>query len=856
MKKLFLSIAMLCLTLAGMAQAPARFNYQGVARDGGGNALAAQPVSLRISILDGSSSGPVLYKETQSITTNAYGLFNVQIGGGTVVSGDITAIDWSAADRFIKVEMDPAGGSSYTDLGASQLLSVPYAMYAASGATGPAGPTGATGATGPAGPTGATGATGPAGPTGPAGATGATGLTGPTGATGPTGLTGATGPAGPAGPTGATGLTGATGPAGPAGATGATGPIGPAGPTGATGPAGAAGTTFTAGTGLTLSAGVLNASTTTALWNANQLQGKGITSTLPTSGQVLQYNGTNWAPTTPSGGTTYTAGTGISISGGNVISANNLAGDVTGAPGTNTVTKIQGDPVSTTAPASGQVLQWNGSSYVPTTPAAGFTLPYTGTGTSSSTLFDITQNGSGKIAQFTRSTSGFGDAFSIYNNGSGDCINGYANGTSGAAGYFNISNAANSSNALTAGTNSSNTTAAAVYGINTGAGFGVQGYTSGTGAAGYFNGGANGYGILVPGGNVGIGTASPVARLQVAAISDTAGFFTSNSSNYLQYGILRAQYNGTNSFNNVAIYGKSAATSGYGIGVTGEGGQTGLLGKASTTGSSTVYGGRTTASGYGTVYGLNGAANNGATNYGVYGSTFAGTDAYGVYGNAFAASGNGYGVFGEAFSNTTNYGVFASGSGGTTNYGIYAQGSTYAGYFNGAIYATSASSGIKAFQIDDPRDPANRFLFHSSVESNDMMNIYNGNITTDASGYVTVTLPDYFEVLNKDFRYQLTVVGGTGFAQAKIEKEITGNTFVIRTSEPNVKVSWQVTGIRKDPVANANRVQVEVDKTGSQKGKYLNPAVYGQPASMGIGYSPRQDQHQQPPAANGQQAGE
>jgi hypothetical protein len=152
--------------------------------------------------------------------------------------------------------MDPAGGSSYTDLGSTQFLSVPYALYAETsntpGPQGPQGPAGANGQDGAQGPQGIPGETGPQGPIGLTGAAGATGATGPiglTGATGPqgpiglTGATGATGAAGPQGPIGLTGATGATGPQGPIGLTGATGPQGPIGLTGATGPQGPIGLT-------------------------------------------------------------------------------------------------------------------------------------------------------------------------------------------------------------------------------------------------------------------------------------------------------------------------------------------------------------------------------------------------------------------------------------------------------------------------------------------------------------------------------------------------------------------------------------------------------------------------------------
>jgi hypothetical protein len=115
-----------------------------------------------------------------------------------------------------------------------------------------------------------------------------------------------------------------------------------------------------------------------------------------------------------------------------------------------------------------------------------------------------------------------------------------------------------------------------------------------------------------------------------------------------------------------------------------------------------------------------------------------------------------------------------------------------------------------SFVIDHPADPANKYLYHSFVESPDMMNIYNGNAVTDSSGAATVTMPDRFESLNRDFRYQLTVIGQ--FAQAIVASEVANGSFSIKTDKPNVKVSWRVTGIRQDAWANAHRIPLEVDK--------------------------------------------
>lgn len=123
------------------------------------------------------------------------------------------------------------------------------------------------------------------------------------------------------------------------------------------------------------------------------------------------------------------------------------------------------------------------------------------------------------------------------------------------------------------------------------------------------------------------------------------------------------------------------------------------------------------------------------------------------------------------------------------------------------------------FKIDHPLDPYNKYLYHSFVESPDMMNIYNGNIVTNDSGVAVVVMPDYFEALNRDFRYQLTVIGE--FAQAIVASEMEGNHFTIKTDKPNVKVSWQVTGVRQDTFAEENRIVVEVDKEDDMKGTLL-----------------------------------
>jgi len=156
------------------------------------------------------------------------------------------------------------------------------------------------------------------------------------------------------------------------------------------------------------------------------------------------------------------------------------------------------------------------------------------------------------------------------------------------------------------------------------------------------------------------------------------------------------------------------------------------------------------------------------------------------------------------------------------------------------------TAGVKTFRIDHPLDPENKYLSHSSVESPDVMNIYNGNITTDTEGNATVVLPDYFEALNRDFRYQLTVIGK--HAHATVASEIKSNRFSINTDQPNVKVSWQVTGIRQDASARAFPNSVEEEKSETERGLFLHPEHYGYPRERGIDLTRRPDRAQDPRA--------
>ena len=210
MKRLILSlVAIATISLSSFGQSPEGFKYQAVVRDAGNLILNNQAVGMRLTIQQGSIGGTAVYTETFAITTNTYGLVNLEIGSGTTTD-DFTTIDWSAGPYFIETAVDVTGGTSYTVMGTSQLMSVPYALYAKTSGNG-AGPQGPAGNDGIDGVDGAVGATGPQGIQGIAGNDG---IDGTVGAQGPIGLTGATGATGPVGNDGAVGATGPQGPAG------------------------------------------------------------------------------------------------------------------------------------------------------------------------------------------------------------------------------------------------------------------------------------------------------------------------------------------------------------------------------------------------------------------------------------------------------------------------------------------------------------------------------------------------------------------------------------------------------------------------------------------------------------------
>jgi hypothetical protein len=499
--KLYFFAAGISLCLLASGQVPQMIDYQGLARDGAGNPIANDVISLRLSVWQGPLPGSMVYSERHTPMTNSYGLFHLMIGDGTILSGNFATIDWTTGDYWVKTEIDPNGGTSYVDMGMSKLATVPFAFFAASSGGG-----------------------------------------------------------------------------------------------GGSSP-----------------------------WQQN--------------GNDIYYNN------------------------GNV-------------------------GIGTDSPVE---------------------------------LFHLNADGSGINARIT-STQSYWQADAPGNTG----LWMQEGGVDVAWLYWNPPSQA------------------------------VFLYESGYQTMTWKDN------------NVGIMEMDPLVQLQVEESS-------SNGTLGSDLGVL------TNTTQTLAIGTLSKSESNpaeYSLGVFGQANS-----------SSSIH-----STG---VKGVGGLSTN--NSYGVYGHSLGeGSISTGVYGSTAAA----------ALSN-------------------------YAGYFSGDVYVSGTlSKAGGSFKIDHPQDPANKYLVHSFVESPDMMNIYNGNVTTDAQGLAVVELPTYFDALNIDFRYQLTVIGE--FAQAIIKDEISGNQFTIQTDKPDVKVSWQVTGVRNDVWAQQNRIVAEVDKPAHEKGLYLHPENYGQPVSKSL----------------------
>jgi hypothetical protein len=301
-----------------------------------------------------------------------------------------------------------------------------------------------------------------------------------------------------------------------------------------------------------------------------------------------------------------------------------------------------------------------------------------------------------------------------------------------------------------------------------------------------------------PNGRVGIGTAAPGSRLEVKGAATNGG-------------VVRAVHTGNGAAAG-AFRGIAKKSGGFGGWFSGRGGGVWAQGVGNSTQgvfATGTYGVRAV----GTDIGVRGTGPIGVQAIGQ------GNDSYGL-----RASGDEYGVYAEGF-----YAVYGSGEIGTygygNQYGLYAlSGSTGifsdgnpAGYFDGDINVTGVVQRTAAeTRIDHPLDPENRWLTHAGVESPDRKSVYDGTVVLDDDGEATVTLPAYVSKLNADFRYQLTCIGG--HAPVFVAREIHEGRFRIAGGTAGLKVSWQVTGVRRDDYSRAHPLEVETAKTGDERG--------------------------------------
>jgi len=912
MKQILLSAAFLLFTGIAIAQVPQKFNYQGIARDTKGTPMAKKQLSLKLTVLPTSDATAAEYEETQLVTTNEFGLYTLQIGNGTPVTGEMKTVKWETGNKYIKVAIDATGGTNYVDAGTTQLLSVPYAIYADKAGI-------------------------------------AKEIVGGEGHT----RTGSVSSNATHVVNDANYITKFTS-------------LNTIGKSlfydngsgvglGVTSPVGLFHTKVNSGNNVTTLENTSASGTTRTNFQADgalnyctiMKRGSGIAgsfgvSTIPfanmfsfgnnTGPMVLNSQGNMGIACTITGVIQYkfltdTLSGNVGIAGNAIPSArahvnntqstsanlritNNTTGHTandglefstvgntasitnrensTLSFGTNNLERVRVDAVGnvgigTITPGaklevSGQVKITGG------TPGAGKVLTSDATGLAA---WQTPTGGGGSLSGTTNYVTKFtspttGGNSQLFDNGTRVGI-----GTITPASKFHVTDATTTYvNGIIRGEYTGPAVSVDVVGVygksllNSLYGIGVQGEgnwrgikgtsTTGVGAEGISSSGTGVFGSSLTGIAL-YGNAGKSNGLYATSDSMSAGRFVSfaSGSPALFNGVLAAEYNGTDNLDYVAISG-SANVQSYGVGVKGKGGYIGAMGEGESYG---LFGVNTGLTGTG-VYGDGGVVGTGVSGFSANADAIIG---YSTGGNGvYAYSANGIGI--NASSNSNSAGYFSSGNSSLSStlntngvvygeytgsnvqdaigvvgkstppstYGIGVKGignwigvygtdnasGNYAGFFDGNLFATTASSSIKAFKIDHPTDPANKYLYHSSVESNDMMDIYNGNITTDASGDAVVSLPSYFQALNIDYKYQLTVIGT--FAQAIISEEVANNQFKIKTNQPGVKVSWQVTGVRNDAMAQAHRIQTEVEKTGREKGKYLNPLEAGMSFEDGI----------------------
>ena len=775
---------------------------------------------------------------SMTLPTNSFAQDNVGIGTTTPDASAI--LDMLSTNKGILVpRMNTAGMNAIVAPANSLLIyntdSLCYCFYrvpttswislctGGSGGAGSVGPTGATGAAGIAGATGITGAigatgigtTGPTGDIGPTGAVGATGFgAGTPGATGVTGPTGSAGIAGATGVTGATGLAGATGATGVAGVTGATGVTGAVGATGITGVAGATGVTGAAGatgvTGATGITGVTGAVGATGVTGAAGATGAtGVTGATGITG-ATGASGPNWTITS------------------NNYNANGTQSIITTIP--STITSSTGAWLTT-----GNAGLTAGTNYIGTNDAVDFVVKTGGTAATNERMRVLGATTGNVIVNSAVSISPTTDLFSAYGFGYPGAINTTASLTYPISGY-------------SAGT------ASGIYGENSATGQGVLGTSVSTGIGVWGDNSASGTGVVGTNNATGVGVfgfvtapataASDAVIGQMNALGSAGTFQIVNAANASN--AFWAITNGTGRAAEIQQNNATAAAIGLasfhaGLGRAGNfqttnaaNTQPALFGSNVSnarvasfqntlatmntqvlfaTTSSTDATTATHAAVWGQTNGVNAAvflaalANNNTVALNAQATGLGAVNSIGIVGVS-AGTGFPIGVFGQAA--TPGDAVFANGD--------------------------MTSTGAKLFTIDHPLDPQHKLLKHFSIESNEILNVYRGNVILNGNGEATVELPSYFDAININFSYNLTAIGSK--ADLFVKSEISNRQFEIAGGKPGQKVSWVVYADRNDPYIQQNPAvkENEVQKPDGWDGKYLQPQLFGASEEQGIFY--------------------